>query len=506
MPQVRSAPNNSSVRMHESAAASSARQHHNHADMYLHLQPTSQNLVHKQHHHFMHHHNAHHHHHHLITSNQSGANSRASSTSPASQRHQQQFHHHHHHHHHHSSSNSSSSNSSNGSSSSSSNNGNSGCAHQQQHCVSCARLKQLASYAVHKQQENQQQRNDLSDSYLEFHPQQFSLQQSMQARAMQHGEPPPAPPAFSMRPRVNSVSTVQSVFASSAMCNQEQLSPSPMSTVTRSTSFSSLVSSAAFATSSSSQSCATSHRHAEQLFCDQSNYAQRQQQQQQQISAGPYATGNRVITSPALSSSNSSSSGSNAVSFGINLEQYISKRNERERSRVKDVNDAFDNLKNSLPLDIERLTKRMSKVEILRTAIGYIRNLEDVLGHEQHSAAADKLQSRNNNNKFMLTNQTNSAKLRSAQPTQNSSDTGTTTMYLSNEKPMTNQEDESDSSITIHYQSNHGINAISGNFERQPDNNCQSPNDADMYTSLEQKCADWYSKYGEQHFQDSYNN
>lgn len=79
-------------------------------------------------------------------------------------------------------------------------------------------------------------------------------------------------------------------------------------------------------------------------------------------------------------SSGSSSTGSDHSMNIINLEQYISKRNERERSRVRNVNDAFDNLKNSLPLETEKLSKRMSKVEILRTAIGYIRNLEDVLG------------------------------------------------------------------------------------------------------------------------------
>jgi len=69
--------------------------------------------------------------------------------------------------------------------------------------------------------------------------------------------------------------------------------------------------------------------------------------------------------------------------LGINLEQYISKRNERERSRVRNVNDAFENLKNSLPLDVDKLTKRMSKVEILRSAISYIRDLEDILGCKQ---------------------------------------------------------------------------------------------------------------------------
>lgn len=61
--------------------------------------------------------------------------------------------------------------------------------------------------------------------------------------------------------------------------------------------------------------------------------------------------------------------------------QYISKRNERERSRVRNVNDAFENLKSILPFGIDRLNKRMSKVEILRAAIDYIKSLENLLAH-----------------------------------------------------------------------------------------------------------------------------
>ena len=84
--------------------------------------------------------------------------------------------------------------------------------------------------------------------------------------------------------------------------------------------------------------------------------------------------------------------GGGALSFGINLEQYISKRNERERSRVRNVNDAFDHLKHSLPLEPDKLSKRVSKVEILRQAISYIRDLEEVLGYRpSHNSAACEL-------------------------------------------------------------------------------------------------------------------
>lgn len=97
-------------------------------------------------------------------------------------------------------------------------------------------------------------------------------------------------------------------------------------------------------------------------------------------------------TSTGLPAMATSISPSDALNLGINLEQYISKRNERERSRVRNVNDAFDNLKNSLPLDIEKMSKRMSKVEILRTAISYIKNLEDVLGYKQQQHQSSEQQ------------------------------------------------------------------------------------------------------------------
>lgn len=81
--------------------------------------------------------------------------------------------------------------------------------------------------------------------------------------------------------------------------------------------------------------------------------------------------------------------------FGINLEQYISKRNERERSRVRNVNDAFDNLKSTLPLEMEKLSKRMSKVEILRSAIDYIKSLEHLLDTEQQQTQQRQQPSQN---------------------------------------------------------------------------------------------------------------
>lgn len=50
---------------------------------------------------------------------------------------------------------------------------------------------------------------------------------------------------------------------------------------------------------------------------------------------------------------------------------FIRKRNERERERVRCVNEGYVQLKKHLPL--AQKDKRLSKVETLRTAIHYIR-------------------------------------------------------------------------------------------------------------------------------------
>ncbi|XP_060118375.1 achaete-scute homolog 3 [Heteronotia binoei] len=56
---------------------------------------------------------------------------------------------------------------------------------------------------------------------------------------------------------------------------------------------------------------------------------------------------------------------------------FIRKRNERERQRVKCVNEGYAKLRHHLPA--EYLEKRLSKVETLRAAIRYIRYLQSVL-------------------------------------------------------------------------------------------------------------------------------
>ncbi|KAF8363386.1 hlh-6 [Pristionchus pacificus] len=58
------------------------------------------------------------------------------------------------------------------------------------------------------------------------------------------------------------------------------------------------------------------------------------------------------------------------------------KRNERERYRVRCVNEGYETLRHHLPLaDGE---KRISKVDTLRLAVKYVRHLEFVLQHPEH--------------------------------------------------------------------------------------------------------------------------
>lgn len=57
---------------------------------------------------------------------------------------------------------------------------------------------------------------------------------------------------------------------------------------------------------------------------------------------------------------------------------FIRKRNERERQRVRCVNEGYARLRQHLPYELE--DKRLSKVETLRAAIGYIKHLQELLG------------------------------------------------------------------------------------------------------------------------------
>lgn len=56
---------------------------------------------------------------------------------------------------------------------------------------------------------------------------------------------------------------------------------------------------------------------------------------------------------------------------------FIRKRNERERQRVRCVNEGYARLREHLPQEFE--DKRLSKVETLRAAIAYIKRLQSLL-------------------------------------------------------------------------------------------------------------------------------
>ncbi|KAF1763721.1 hypothetical protein GCK72_003666 [Caenorhabditis remanei] len=58
------------------------------------------------------------------------------------------------------------------------------------------------------------------------------------------------------------------------------------------------------------------------------------------------------------------------------------KRNERERCRVKNVNDGYERLRKHLPIHFDE--KRISKVDTLRLAIRYIRHLDNLLKNHLH--------------------------------------------------------------------------------------------------------------------------
>ena len=57
--------------------------------------------------------------------------------------------------------------------------------------------------------------------------------------------------------------------------------------------------------------------------------------------------------------------------------EAVARRNERERNRVKQVNDGFDALRKKVPFLPDK--KKLSKVEILRCAMMYISDLKGVV-------------------------------------------------------------------------------------------------------------------------------
>ena len=70
----------------------------------------------------------------------------------------------------------------------------------------------------------------------------------------------------------------------------------------------------------------------------------------------------------------------------------IAKRNARERNRVKQVNNGFDTLREHLPLDDVIDKNKMSKVDTLRNAIDYIKQLNQLLQCDDSKRTYDAMQ------------------------------------------------------------------------------------------------------------------
>ena len=62
----------------------------------------------------------------------------------------------------------------------------------------------------------------------------------------------------------------------------------------------------------------------------------------------------------------------------VKKQQQRKAANMRERRRMKSINDAFDNLRNSIPSTLNA-DRRLSKVDTLRLAIRYIGHLSDLV-------------------------------------------------------------------------------------------------------------------------------
>lgn len=65
---------------------------------------------------------------------------------------------------------------------------------------------------------------------------------------------------------------------------------------------------------------------------------------------------------------------------GVAEPAFLRQRNERERQRVRCVNEGYARLRQHLPRELAG--QRLSKVETLRAAIGYIKQLQELL--ERH--------------------------------------------------------------------------------------------------------------------------
>lgn len=72
---------------------------------------------------------------------------------------------------------------------------------------------------------------------------------------------------------------------------------------------------------------------------------------------------------------------------GVGEPAFLRQRNERERQRVRCVNDGYARLRQHLPRELAG--QRLSKVETLRAAISYIRHLQELLERYRRDCNSD---------------------------------------------------------------------------------------------------------------------
>ena len=78
----------------------------------------------------------------------------------------------------------------------------------------------------------------------------------------------------------------------------------------------------------------------------------------------------------------------------------VARRNERERNRVRMVNDGFSCLRQHIPYFPDK--KKLSKVETLRSAVAYIKHLQDLI-NEHDSTTAESVANTENECKNVTT-------------------------------------------------------------------------------------------------------
>ncbi|KAK6999083.1 achaete-scute 2 [Biomphalaria glabrata] len=72
------------------------------------------------------------------------------------------------------------------------------------------------------------------------------------------------------------------------------------------------------------------------------------------------------------------------IPHALRTTEFVAKRNDRERRRIRLVNQAFESLRQHIPST--RCDTKASKISILRKAMGYIDELSDLLGHRNSFA------------------------------------------------------------------------------------------------------------------------